>query len=80
MKQPTPAPQKITLSLTHQGYGSSIEIDGKKISNVRNIQVRAGVDDLTTVTLEITGPVDIDADAGVFYLISNKFGRDRDAS
>lgn len=48
---------------TEGWFGTTIEIDGKKISKVKSIDYHVGVDETPQINLEVVGSTEIDLDA-----------------
>jgi hypothetical protein len=59
----------LKLTLTHAGKSCMVELDGVDISRyIRSIVVRADVNDPTAATLEYTGAVIVEGEAGTITL------------
>lgn len=49
-------------------FGTTVEVDGKKINGVRNIDYHVGVDEKTVLSLVVVGTADIDLEADYIKL------------
>jgi len=60
----------VKIHLTPGGSGSTVEIDGKRMANVRSLTVKAAPREATVLTLEIIA-VDVEITGDISQVITN---------